>query len=326
MCDDCVSIIVPVYKVEKYLPECIDSIVNQTYRNIEVILIDDGSPDKCPQICDNYALQDSRIKVVHKINGGLSDARNKGLDICNGKYVMFVDSDDIIHKKMVERLVSTLETENADIVECSTTRFNNSINLPTFIEGQTTIYNREDALRELILDHAFHQTVWNKIYTKKVVGNIIFPVGKYNEDEYWTYRVFANANKVVSLPDSLYFYRQRDNSIIHHRYSIKRLDALEAKVMRQEFIDTYFPELSDIAMYNLFISCLYAGQMTIKDMDIKEREVAWPIISTVYRKNANLYAILKNRQIPLKQQIWCLMGRFSLKITCNIRNKFKVGL
>lgn len=326
MCNNCVSIIVPVYKVENYLPECIDSIVNQTYRNIEVILIDDGSPDKCPQICDNYALQDSRIKVVHKINGGLSDARNIGLDICNGEYIIFVDSDDIIHKKMVERLVSTLEEENAEIVECSTIRFNNSINVSSFIEGQATIYNKVDALRELILDHAFHQTVWNKIYTKKVIDNILFPVGKYNEDEYWTYRVFANANKVVSLPDSLYYYRQRDNSIIHHRYSIKRLDALEAKVMRKEFIDIYFPELSDIAMYNLLISCLYAGQMTIKDMDIKEREVAWPIISTVYRKNAHLYAIIKNHQIPLKQQVWCLMGKISLKITCNIRTIFKIGV
>lgn len=326
MNNNCVSIIVPVYKVEKYLPECIDSIVNQTYRNIEVILIDDGSPDKCPQICDNYALQDSRIKVVHKINGGLSDARNKGLNVCNGEYIIFVDSDDIIHKAMVERLVSTLEKENAQIVECSMVRFCNSLNPKSVSEGKVNVYNRTDALRELILDRVFHQTVWNKIYTKKVIGNNIFPVGKCNEDEFWTYRVIANANKVASLSDTLYYYRQRENSIIHHQYSIKRLDALEAKIIRQKFIETYFPELSDIAMYNLLISCLYAGQMTIQDMDIKEQQIAWPIISNVYRKIGNSGTILKNQQIPLKQKIWFLMGKLSFESTCKIRNKFEIGL
>lgn len=326
MCSSCVSIIVPIYKVEEYLSECIDSLVNQTYKNIEIILVEDGSPDGCPQICDDYAQKDKRIKVLHKKNGGLSDARNKGLDICSGEYIMFVDSDDIIHKEMVERLVLTLKEKKVEIVECSVIKFSHSIVTPKYVEKQIDIYNQIDALRELILDNAFHQTVWNKIYTKDVIGDNIFPVGKCNEDEFWTYRVFANANKVAFLSDSLYFYRQRETSIIHNQYSIKRLDALEAKLIRQRFIEIYFPELKDIAKYNLLMSCLYAGQMVIQDMDKKDQKVAWSIIVKIHRSIAIKDDILKNDEIPMKQRIWCLISKISLRITCRIRNRLKIGL
>ena len=220
--DKLISVIVPIYNVENYLVRCIESIINQTYSNLEIILVDDGSPDKCSIICDEYAKKDSRIKVIHKKNGGLSDARNAGLDIATGEYIGFVDSDDYIDKNMYKEMINELIEKNADIVSCA---INNIYSDRTeIINIDEEIYDAELALKNLILGKNINQTVWNKLYKKEVIGNILFEKGKINEDEFWTYRILANSKKIITLNKPLYSYLHRASSIMGQGYSEKNLD------------------------------------------------------------------------------------------------------
>ena len=179
-----ISIIVPVYKVEKYIHECIDSILNQTLKNIEVILIDDGSPDECPRICDEYAHKDSRVIVIHQKNQGSSSARNSGIKVANGKYLAFVDSDDVISPLMFETLISN--GKNADIIECNVTQNKGKLQI-----NKDSFYVKE--YKENILTEYLKSNkvgVWCRIYKRELIQNIEFEVGAFSEDVMWSYRAF----------------------------------------------------------------------------------------------------------------------------------------
>ena len=180
-----ISIIVPVYKVEKQLNKCIESILNQTFKDYELILVDDGSPDNCGHICDEYEKKDSRIKVIHKKNGGLSDARNAGLDIALGKYIGFVDSDDIIHPQMYEKLYNCINKSNLDIVQCKFKRFKSieeiNINISDS-ELNFKEYNSQDAIIDLIDNNKINVNAWNKLYKRELFQNERYPKGKIHED------------------------------------------------------------------------------------------------------------------------------------------------
>lgn len=270
-----ISIIVPIYKVEKFLSRCIDSLLGQTYSDFELILVDDGSPDRCGEICDRYAQVDSRIRVIHKENGGLSDARNTGLSLVQGDYISFVDSDDWVAPQYLERLLKGLLTARADICECEVYRtsgdaFDEAISSKLQVQAFGSLL----ALKQLILDGEFHQHVWNKLYRREVIGDISFPGGKTNEDEFWTYQVFGKAGKIAKIADVLYNYYQRPNSIMGAEYSLKRLDSLEAKKQRQQYVERFFPELKLIAKINYYFSCVYAGQMAVKALSPEELDVA----------------------------------------------------
>ncbi len=213
-----VSVIVPVYKVERYLDRCINSLVNQSYSHIEIILVDDGSPDKCPQLCDEWALQDARIKVVHKKNGGLSDARNEGLRKSSGKYICFVDSDDYVSTKFVETLYELLHEYNTDMSAVS--------HKNVFSEEQegyentnhkeiTTIFEGEEAIKQLFSNDTFANYAWNKMYKRELFENISFPVGRKMEDLGTTYKLLLSANKIAYSTKVLYYYFQREDSILH---------------------------------------------------------------------------------------------------------------
>ena len=210
-----ISIIVPIYKVEKYLCRCVDSILNQTYVNLEIILVDDGSPDDCPQICDDYAEKDNRIKVIHKENGGLSDARNAGMEIAKGKYISFIDSDDYVSLDFFETLYNTIITENSDIVECSVVKFYENNHFDSISDDfSVRNFSTVGGLSALISETLFHQHVWNKLYKSELVLDIPFAVGKLNEDEFWTYQVFGRAKRISRINKTMYFYFQRSNSIM----------------------------------------------------------------------------------------------------------------
>lgn len=219
--DQLISIIVPVYNVEEYLKECIDSILNQTYKNLEIILVNDGSTDKSGSICEDYAKVDSRIKVVHKKNGGLSDARNLGLDRALGEYVIFIDSDDYIDQRMCEILLNYANKYSVDIVSCNFKRvFENNIiefNVPLFKE-KIKIFTNDEVLEKYFLTLAPEIfATWNKLYKKSLFftdEKIRFPVNRLHEDIATTYRLYAESKKVVLLNELLYNYRQRSNSIM----------------------------------------------------------------------------------------------------------------
>lgn len=226
-----ISLVIPVYKVEEYLERCINSVIAQTYQNLEIILVDDGSPDKCPRICDEYAKKDNRIRVIHKNNGGLSDARNAGIDAANGMYIGFVDSDDYIHPEMYERLWKQLNEENADIVICGIERvYHAGYEVQEVAENAIKKYDGLQAIRN-ILDknlHVVSVVAWGKLYKKSLFEGIRFPKGKIHEDEFTTYQLFYKSNKIVELSGRYYYYFQREDSIMGVRKKKFVYDGIEA--------------------------------------------------------------------------------------------------
>jgi glycosyltransferase involved in cell wall biosynthesis len=207
-----ISIIVPVYKIEPYLRKCLNSIVRQTYENLEIILVDDGSPDNCGGICDEYAALDSRIKVIHQKNRGLSAARNAGLKIASGEYIGFTDSDDWIDADMFETLYKGSLEYRADITICGY-YFVKGNKYREVREEHTVLYGREDAMHHLLLDETFTNHAWNKLYRRELFKDIYYPDGRTYEDIATTYKLFEKADRVVFLNSCKYYYLQRDDSI-----------------------------------------------------------------------------------------------------------------
>lgn len=210
-----ISVIVPIYKVEPYLRRCLDSIVNQTYTNLEIILVDDGSPDGCPAICDEYAAKNNRIVVIHKKNGGLSDARNAGLDICKGEYITFVDSDDWLADCFIEKLYEAITLQDSDIAICSYTKTTSTFSSSIKNTVITPIhYSPIDAIKKLWSNEAttFVTSCW-KLYKKDLFKEVRFPKGVINEDERTTHKIYYASKKIVFIDIPLYFYFQRIDSI-----------------------------------------------------------------------------------------------------------------
>ena len=228
---DLVSVIVPVYNVEKYLSECLDSILKQTYKNLDIILVDDGSTDSSGKICDEYKNRDSRIRVFHKENGGLSDARNAGISVANGNYITFIDSDDIVGDRYVEFLYNSIIKGKSDISVCRFKRFSNkdSIAYDNTEKEENSIDSKEYYIKTL---YQFDHTIYSvsscaKLYKKEIFKNNRFDVGRINEDFLICDRVLKEA-KTVSLIDSTqYFYRINNSSITNSKFNKKRLYILE---------------------------------------------------------------------------------------------------
>ena len=253
---DLISIIVPVYKVEPYLHKCVRSIVEQTYKNLEIILVDDGSPDNCPALCDAWAAQDSRIKVIHKANGGLSDARNAGLAIAQGDYVAFVDSDDWVSADYIGAMHRAIRSTGAEIAACDViTSFGDS-NPPISAAGAPVkCCSPEDALGDILQGRGFRAVAWNKLYKKSLLENEGYPVGKYHEDEFVTYRILAKANVLAYVDCPLYAYFQRPGSIMS-TVSPKHLDALDAYLERLTFLQKHYPSLYTKDKFTFCVSCV----------------------------------------------------------------------
>lgn len=238
--DRLVSVIVPVYKVEKYLSRCVKSIQQQTYGKLEIILVDDGSPDDCPQICDDLAAQDARIKVIHKINGGLSDARNVGIRSSTGEYLVFVDSDDDIAPEMIERLYEAARLNGTKMALCNVLCVDET-GLPTGESDASPIQNEclsaEQILRRFYQESGlFYIVVWNKLYHRSLLCESTFPVGKWHEDEFVAAQLIWKAGCVACINYSGYHYvTQRAGSIMSLQNDVRHLDALEALLIRYRF-------------------------------------------------------------------------------------------
>lgn len=240
MNEELVSVIVPIYKVEKYLNNCIESIIKQTYKNMQIILIDDGSPDNCGKICDEYKLKDARIEVIHKKNGGLSDARNCGIDMARGKYIVFIDSDDYIDKYYIEKLYMAIKKEGVKLAQCNILRVDDEKNILKKIGyEQNEIKSGKEIIKEQYGVHVIENTVvWNKMYEIELFKDIRFPIGKIHEDEFTTYKILYNLEKVAIINDYLYFYRENENSIMKQNFSIKKLDRIDAYKEKMIFFKT----------------------------------------------------------------------------------------
>lgn len=233
---DLVSIIIPVYNVGDFLGKCLESVIFQTYKNIEVILVDDGSTDSSGLVCDQYAEKYGFITVIHKKNGGLSSARNAGLDISSGKYVIFVDSDDIVSKDMVEMLHRLVVDQNADIGICDIIHCYPSKEICFTPADKTIVFTAEEAISEMLYQKSFLVTVCGKIFPKDYFTSIRFPVGILYEDSATTYKVFDKANKIVYSNARVYGYFHRENSITTGKFTLRDCDILKIC----EDIDQYF--------------------------------------------------------------------------------------
>lgn len=239
-----ISIIVPIYNVEQYLDKCVKSIQNQTYQNLEIILVDDGSPDHCGAMCDEYAQSDKRIRVIHKKNGGLADARNHGLDIARGDYIAFVDSDDYIHPQMYESMLRAAVDNEADIVISDWKKVNQEEN--HLLENMIPDEKRLQAVDGKKIQYLYfdkpdsritYTVAWNKLYTKEIFTGRRFPVGKVHEDEFVTFQILYDAKKIIYLPEELYFYLVRDVSIMG-KFNMKRFDIFDAYAEKLNFFSS----------------------------------------------------------------------------------------
>lgn len=319
-----ISVIIPIYNVEKYLDRCVDSIINQTYKNLEIILVDDGSPDNCPKMCDDYAEKDSRIRVVHKKNGGLSDARNVGMEVATGEYVSFIDSDDYISLDFYETLLQTMIDNDSDIVECSVVKFYENEKFDEYSDDlKVTNYETVDALDGLISENPFKQHVWNKLYKSSVALDIPYAVGKLNEDEFWTYQVFGKAKKVTRINKTIYYYFQRNGSIMGNGYNIRRLDALEGKMNRQAYIEKNFPTLTTKAKVDLYGSCMFAYQSVLKFMSGNDKKKASKIIRD-YKNRCKLTTDEIN-SITDSSKKYYKLAKFNFYICCKMKAVLNIG-
>lgn len=274
-----ISIIVPVYKVEQFLHRCVESIQKQTYQNLEIILVDDGSPDNCPQICDQFAKVDHRIKVIHKINGGLSDARNAGIAVATGEYYCFVDSDDYIQPTMIENMLKVIKDKEIKLVIA---------NIKTITEDGIRVvdkanspihkgtYTAQELLPKLYQELGWYYiVVWNKLYHRSLFEQIKFPIGKIHEDEYIIAQIMWEAQKIACISSEEYIYiYQRKGGIMSTRQVQSQFDWLEALFLRFEFCKSkgelidftketravYFRELNNLFLNPELCNCLTHSQ------------------------------------------------------------------
>ena len=251
-----ISVVVPVYKVEKYLRQCVDSVLRQTYQDFELILVDDGSPDRCGEICDQYAAQDSRVKVVHQANGGYSAARNAGIDLATGEYLMFVDSDDYVHEEMLETLHRSLIESEAELVVCCYHRVD--------VEGTPVDFSENDPVNEEMADGVFSGIIsgrealrrmpilpavwivpWGKLYKRELFASIRFPLHKLHEDNWVSFQVIFSCSKIQMISNRLYYYRENPDGVTKLGATFeKSLCHIEALIDRMSFYENN--DLNDV--------------------------------------------------------------------------------
>lgn len=269
-----ISIVVPVYKVEEYIEKCVNSLLDQTYKNIEIILVNDGSPDKCPDICDMYSEEYSQIKVIHKENGGLSDARNVGLNAANGEYVMFVDSDDYIDLNTCELFLDTIGSSKPDIVVGNAKRIEGTsiTEMKHKYETQGRMVTGEEYLKEELKSQTMYMPVWLNLYRRSFLkeNNLEFKVGILHEDEQFTPRAFLKAKSVIGTDILFYNYLIRDGSItmqkdlsrnaVHLIQTCYELEYIYKKVADDELRAMLYDNLITKYLYAFQIGRLYRSE------------------------------------------------------------------
>lgn len=300
-----VSVIVPIYKVEEYLEECLISITEQTYHNLDIILVDDGSPDRCPEICNLWADRDERCRVIHKENGGLSDARNAGLDTAKGDYICFVDSDDWIRSDMIEIMLKAAVCNNADICACGIM----DVYSTRRVERKTLFFKGgpEEILARLYNETQYPVSAWNKLYKRKCWESLRFPKGRICEDAFTTYLLIDQADCIIQIPEVLYYYRIRDNSIMTSPFSEKKMDEEEAWRCNYLFMQEHYPSVAGPA-FDFYLKKVnrLIGTLTPENRKIYFREYTY--LRKVLRDN--LGYILFRSHMRLKQRVYLVRQYF----------------
>lgn len=296
--DPLISVIIPVYKVENYLDKCVKSVVNQTYKNLEIILVDDGSPDNCPKMCDKWDKKDNRIKVIHKKNGGLSDARNKGIDIAKGDYITFIDSDDYVENNYVEFLYKNLVYNNADIsMGKHYIKYpNKTINTGS---GKEYILNSHDCFDKLLYGEDFDVSAWAKLYKAELFKNIRYPKNRIFEDSATTYKLIDKANMVVLNSEPIYNYIIREDSITTNSFNEKKMELITSTKEMCEYIEDKYPDLKSGCKRRVIYAYLSTLTQLIKCKRINKK---YKKILMKYIKE-NRKEVLKDKRIPKRDRL-----------------------
>lgn len=302
-----ITVIIPVYNVEKYIENCVDSILNQTYRNLEILLVDDGSTDNSGVICDAYAAKDHRVVVVHKENGGLSDARNAALDMAKGAYITLVDSDDYVTKDYVAYMYSLLQEYNADISACELKKIYSDGEELDICQEHPELLTASEALEHLLYQRKVAPCAVCKLYKREIFEEIRYPKGMHYEDLATIYKVLHKCRKVVLGKEQKYYYYQRSNSIMNDTFNPKKMHRIQVANELKEYVDKYYPQLKDAASAR----CFLAGLQVFREIPANRTYAqyssrAWKQIVT-YRGS-----VVKNKKAKAATRIMALssyMGR-----------------
>ena len=310
-----ISVIVPIYNVEAYLDACVSSILVQTYSNLEIWLIDDGSTDGSGSICDAFATADKRVRVVHKPNGGAGSARNHGLDVCQGEGIAMIDADDVIAPEMIFSLYALTDAKT-DLVECS---FSTESLDPLVQNANVTVRNVDAsaALRMHMRDEGFFQMPGTKLYRKTVIEKLRYPQDVAFEDEFFTYRVIGNCRRLVCTSAVLYFYRQREGSAMHAPFRASRVDGLLALQQRLEYVKNNFPELTYDARVSLLLLCMYTMDGTLAYLQGGERRY---VRKKIYAVLSELRPIFPKWDNGLRRNLWVILFQLWPEGTSRLRN------
>lgn len=309
---DLISIVIPVYNVEKYVRRCIESVQKQTYKNLEIILVDDGSTDSSGKICDEYANKDQRIVVIHKKNGGLSDARNKGINIAQGKYIGFVDSDDWISEKMYEILYNNIIKYEADISSCElirTRNVNEIINNQKY-NNEVYTYNLDEYMK-IFFKVGTQKCVyyaWNKLYKKELIEKDLYPIGLTSEDVEGTFKALIKCQRIVNVNYPYYYYFINENSITGKKFSNKHFDLLQIWDNVIDICQKNKPEYLQMAILNrkridYTLLMRMAMQLSYKEIENEYKEETEKLLIDL--KSNRKY--LLNSQIPISRKATIIM-------------------
>lgn len=302
---DLISIVIPVYNVEHYLERCLESVINQTYKNIEIILVDDGSTDNSGNLCDIYAKKDLRIKVYHKDNGGLSDARNYGISMSNGKYISFIDSDDYVASDMIEALYKALCQHKTDISICRPFDVYENGNLSRLDEKKENSSNfitisNVQAMKLVLEAKVISVQAWGKLYKKEIFDNINFPKNKIAEDAFIILKVLNSVKNVCYTRSEKYFYVHRPGSITTRKFNSNSLNVIEAYTKNYKFIKKHYPSLLYQAKTRVCWSYFYVLDRYLIADDVHDEELEKKLIR--FFKHNKLF-VLTNRLFTFKRRL-----------------------
>lgn len=277
MRDPLISIIVPIYGVEKYLNRCVDSILCQTYENLEILLVNDGSKDMCGKIIDVYARNDARVVALHKENGGLSDARNYATKLVHGEFLVYIDGDDWVSPMYIEHLYNAISRENADMAFSWFTKAYEGEEIDYKIQKKLECYellDTKECLKRLFYQRGIENSAWGKLYRKEMFGLLNYPCGKLYEDIPVTYRMIKRASKIAVISNIDYFYVQRKDSIQNATFNINKMDAIEHMKTVLSDVEKYFPELVPAACCRYF-NCVCNILFQVEKRNIDVRKILW---------------------------------------------------
>ena len=310
-----ISIIVPVYNVEAYLERCVESILKQTYTNLEILLVNDGSTDKSGELCDKLALRDHRIRVIHKENGGLSDARNRGIDEASSNLIGFIDSDDYIDEDMYETLYRQMVASKADLSMCGHYDVYHQIPEKQVAKIKTWELMPEEAIKMVMEAKILSVTAVNKLYKKALFEQLRFRIGKIAEDAFIMVDLIHQCSKIVATNEKKYYYVHRENSITTQKFSLKFLNVIEAYEQNAKIISENYPDLYDVAIMRLNWAYFYVLDRLLVDNDFKDKVLEDRLIS--YLKKNKKSILMDSRFTRARKMSFlalCLSRKLYLRI------------